>query len=232
MPSIKKCALALGGITGLLSAALLSEAHVLKSAPQEQSIQTLVFLRHAEKPAEGLGQLNCQGLNRAISLSHMLPERFGAAHYIFAANPTRKVEEGPKDESYHYIRPLMTIAPTAIRLGLPINIEFEADEVDDFVDEILESKYRDKTIYTAWSRGYLPDVINELLSETKADSNLNVGHWSRDDFDSIFMVKLHWNGHGKPSVTLLDSDQKLDGGERDCPTPEVSQSGLSIDSEA
>lgn len=232
MPSITKYALALTSITGLLGAALLSEAHVLKPAPQEQSVQTLVFLRHAEKPADGLGQLNCQGLNRAISLSHMLPERFGTAHYIFAANPTRKVEEGPQDHSYHYIRPLMTIAPTAIRLGLPVNIEFEADEVDDFVDEILEAKYRDKTIYTAWSRGYLPDVINELLSETEADDKLNVGYWSRDDFDSIFMVKLHWNGNAKPTVTLLDSEQRLNGGERDCPAPEVSQILLPVDPEA
>ena len=35
--------------------------------------QTLVFLRHAEKPGEGLGQLNCQGLNRALDLATLLP---------------------------------------------------------------------------------------------------------------------------------------------------------------
>lgn len=36
--------------------------------------QTLVFLRHAEKPGEGLGQLNCQGLNRALDLATLLPD--------------------------------------------------------------------------------------------------------------------------------------------------------------
>jgi len=62
--------------------------------------QTLVFLRHAEKPGEGLGQLNCQGLNRALDLATLLPERFGNADYVFAANPSRHVEEGSKDQSY------------------------------------------------------------------------------------------------------------------------------------
>ncbi len=30
--------------------------------------ETLVFVRHGEKPAQGYGQLNCQGLNRALAL--------------------------------------------------------------------------------------------------------------------------------------------------------------------
>lgn len=50
----------------------------------------------------------------------MLPERFGDADYVFAANPSRHVEEGSQDQRYSYIRPLMTISPSAIRLGLPV----------------------------------------------------------------------------------------------------------------
>jgi hypothetical protein len=30
--------------------------------------ETIVALRHAEKPAGGLGQLTCQGLSRALAL--------------------------------------------------------------------------------------------------------------------------------------------------------------------
>ncbi|CAI3807562.1 hypothetical protein DBADOPDK_04605 [Pseudomonas sp. MM223] len=102
--------------------------------------QTLVFLRHAEKPGEGLGQLNCQGLNRALDLATLLPERFGNADYVFAANPSRHVEEGSKDESYSYIRPLMTITPSAIRLGLPVNIDYGANDTDELADEPAERK--------------------------------------------------------------------------------------------
>ena len=96
-------------------------------AETKNGTQTLVFLRHAEKPAMGLGQLNCQGLNRAIELSEVLPRKFGKADYIFAANPSRHVEEGEGDLSYSYVRPLMTVGPSAIKLGLPVNIDFGAD---------------------------------------------------------------------------------------------------------
>ena len=97
---------------------LLLESGLSRAQPMDGT-QTLVFLRHGEKPDGGLGQLNCQGLNRAIDLSTLLPEKFGKADYVFAANPTRNVEEGEFDNSYSYIRPLMTISPSAIKLGLP-----------------------------------------------------------------------------------------------------------------
>src|SRR5471030_2488546 len=93
------------------SALFLSLESSESRAQPADGTQTLVFLRHAEKPAGGLGQLNCQGLNRAIKLSTLLPEKFGKANYVFAANPTRNVEEGELDNSYSYIRPLMTISP-------------------------------------------------------------------------------------------------------------------------
>ncbi|MGH8440070.1 MAG: histidine phosphatase family protein, partial [Pseudomonas sp.] len=96
------CSLALlGGVT------LLAVEAVESRAEPVDGIQTLVFLRHAEKPGEGLGQLNCQGLNRALDLATLLPEKFGKADYVFAANPSRRVEEGSKDDAYSYIRPLM-----------------------------------------------------------------------------------------------------------------------------
>ncbi|MFH7346792.1 hypothetical protein RA268_29035, partial [Pseudomonas syringae pv. tagetis] len=58
-------------------------------ADPKNGTQTLVFLSHAEKPAMGLGQLNCQGHNRAIELSEVLPREFGKPDFNFAANPFR-----------------------------------------------------------------------------------------------------------------------------------------------
>ncbi|NGG91138.1 histidine phosphatase family protein, partial [Klebsiella pneumoniae] len=88
-----------GGAVGLTLESRIS------SAEPVDGVQTLVFLRHGEKPAGGLGQLNCQGLNRAMNLATVLPEKFGKANFVFAANPTRNVEEGELDNSYSYIRP-------------------------------------------------------------------------------------------------------------------------------
>lgn len=201
----------------LLLISLVAYSAFNQQPEPDEAFQTLVFLRHAEKPEGGLGQLNCQGLNRALSLSEILPERYGAPDYIFAANPGRKVEEGPQDREYAYLRPLLTIAPTAIRYGLPVNIDFSANDVHDFVDEITEPAYRNSTVYTAWSRGYLSEVINELLDELKADDSLAIDRWHRDNFDSVFVLRLHWK-KGVADVSLSADAQGLNDGESLCPS--------------
>ena len=43
--------------------------------------QTIVFFRHGEKPSAGLGQLTCQGLNRALALPDVLIGKFGKPDY-------------------------------------------------------------------------------------------------------------------------------------------------------
>lgn len=179
--------------------------------------QTLVFLRHAEKPGEGLGQLNCQGLNRALDLANVLPERFGNADYVFAANPSRHVEEGSQDNSYSYIRPLMTITPSAIRLGLPVNIDFDANDVDDLADELMRDKYRNATVYTAWSHGYLPDLINAVAGKALGEERVITDDWSGDDFDSLYVLTLTWH-NGKASLLSRNVRQGLDDGAVNCPT--------------
>ena len=179
--------------------------------------QTLVFLRHAEKPGEGLGQLNCQGLNRALDLATLLPERFGKADYVFAANPSRHVEEGSKDQSYSYIRPLMTISPSAIRLGLPVNIDYGANDTDALAEELLRDKYRNATVYTAWSHGYLPDLINAVAGKALGEERVITEDWSGDDFDTLYVLTLTWHD-GKASLLSRNVRQGLNDGAHSCPT--------------
>jgi hypothetical protein len=179
--------------------------------------QTLVFLRHAEKPAEGLGQLNCQGLNRAIDLATLLPEKFGKANYVFAANPTRNVEEGELDNSYSYLRPLMTINPSAIKLGLPVNISFSANDTSDLAEELLQDKYHNSVIYTAWSHGYLPELLNKVAGEAVGEKQIITDDWASSDYDSLYVLTLTWR-NGKASLVSHSYKQGLDNGSQVCPT--------------
>ncbi len=202
----------------LVAAAVPLTLEVLESrAEAVDGTQTLVFLRHAEKPGEGLGQLNCQGLNRALDLATVLPERFGNANYVFAANPSRHVEEGSDDQSYSYIRPLMTISPSAIRLGLPVNIDFSANDTDALADELLSEKYRNATVYTAWSHGYLPELINTVAAKALGDERVITEDWNGDDFDTLYVLTLTWHD-GKASLLSRNVRQGLDGGAHKCPT--------------
>ncbi|AJO77874.1 hypothetical protein [Pseudomonas sp. MRSN 12121] len=202
----------------LLTGALLLSLESSESRAQPvDGTQTLVFLRHAEKPAGGLGQLNCQGLNRAIDLASLLPERFGKANYVFAANPTRNVEEGEFDNSYSYIRPLMTISPSAIKLGLPVNIEFSANDTSQLAEELLHDRYHNSTIYTAWSHGYLPDLINKVARKAVGEKRPITDDWASNDFDSLYVLTLTWH-NGKATLDSRSYKQGLDNGEESCPT--------------
>ena len=199
------------------SAVFLSLESSESRAQPADGTQTLVFLRHAEKPEGGLGQLNCQGLNRAIDLATLLPEKFGKADYVFAANPTRNVEEGELDNSYSYIRPLMTISPSAIKLGLPVNIKFSANDTSDLADELLDDKYHNSVIYTAWSHGYLPELINKVAGDALGKKQKITEDWESNDFDSLYVLTLTWH-NGKASLESHTYKQGLDNGRETCPT--------------
>ncbi|HEY0288002.1 MAG TPA: hypothetical protein VGC62_13465 [Pseudomonas sp.] len=201
----------------MCSAVLLFSVGRGVNAEPKNGIQTLVFLRHAEKPDMGLGQLNCQGLNRAIDLSTLLPKEFGNANFIFAANPSRHVEEGEGDHSYSYLRPLMTVGPSAIKLGLPVNIDFAANDTSDLADELMRDKYHDATIYTAWSHGYLPELINKVAEEASGKKVRLLDDWVGDDFDSVSVLTLKWV-NGKASLEYENYKQNLNDGAVGCPT--------------
>lgn len=208
---------ALFSVPLVVGATLLTFEALESRAQPVDGTQTLVFLRHAEKPGEGLGQLNCQGLNRALDLATLLPEKFGSADYVFAANPSREVEEGSNDNAYSYIRPLMTISPSAIKLGLPVNIDFGANDTGDLADELLQDKYRNATVYTAWSHGYLPELINTVAGKALGEKRTITDDWDGEDFDSLYVLTLTWHD-GKASLLSRNYKQGLDNGDLACPS--------------
>lgn len=208
---------ALFSVPLVVGATLLTFEALESRAQPVDGTQTLVFLRHAEKPGEGLGQLNCQGLNRALDLATLLPEKFGPADYVFAANPSREVEEGSNDNAYSYIRPMMTISPSAIKLGLPVNIDFGANDTGDLADELLQDKYRNATVYTAWSHGYLPELINTVAGKALGEKRTITDDWDGEDFDSLYVLTLTWHD-GKASLLSRNYKQGLDNGDLACPS--------------
>ena len=92
---------------------LFSALVFIGSAPAASAQQTIVFVRHAEKPSSGLGNLSCQGLNRALALPNVLLARFGTPDFLYAPDPSVKISDAAG--SFYYVRPLATLEPTAIR---------------------------------------------------------------------------------------------------------------------
>jgi len=184
-------------------------ANLLAAGPARADA-TLVLIRHGEKPEPGLGQLNCQGLNRALALPDVLVAKFGKPDALFAPDPgVASTEAG---QSYNYIRPLATIEPTAIRLGLPVNTRWGLANLAPLEDELLAPAHAGQVLFVAWEHSLGVQIARDILARRGADPGV-VPDWPRDDFDSIYVLGIPPTG--KPSFRI--DREGLDGQSPLCP---------------
>src|ERR1700678_1770266 len=118
---------------------LLKAVCLLLSVSFAHAQQTIVAIRHAEKPPTSLGQLTCKGLNRALALPKVLIPRYGKPDRIYAPDPGRRIGR-LGNLSYSYVRPLMTIEPIAIQLELPVNALIGFKNVGQLRREVLAAE--------------------------------------------------------------------------------------------
>lgn len=186
------------------------------SAPAQAAdsqVETLVFVRHGEKPAQGFGQLDCQGLNRSLALPAVISAKFGKPDAIFAPDPGQQKNDGGKP--YYYVRPLATIEPTAIQFQMPVQTPYGYAQIDKLGSALLDPAYRNKLVVVAWEHKQIEELVRQIVS-THGGHAGDVPKWHSDDFDSIYIVKLDWRG-GTPRVTFEHSEEGLNGRSADCP---------------
>lgn len=178
----------------------------------EPSVETIVCIRHGEKPKGGLGQLDCKGLNRALALPKVLLGKYGAPQFIFAPSTSVKVDSGKK---YNYLRPLVTIEPTAIRCGLPVNTKYDFTDVKGLAEELEGPAYTNATVFVAWEHGLLDVFAKGMVQHFGGDPG-QVPGWSGKDFDTIFLMKITRDG-GKESIAFSIDHENLNGVSDNCP---------------
>jgi len=151
------------------------------------TVETIVMVRHGEKPAAGLGQLSCQGLNRALALPQVIKGKYGKPDFIFAPDPAkRKNDSGTK---YDYVRPLATIEPTAIYFGLPVNTSIGFSKTDDLRTTLLAPQYKSSLVVLAWEHKIIEALARQIVSDAGGDP-ASVPHWASADYDSIYVLRL------------------------------------------
>ena len=186
---------------------------IASSSVEKESGETIVFFRHGEKPAGGFGQLSCQGLNRSLALPSVLVGKFGAPNVLFAPNPSHQIED--HGQRFDYIRPLATIEPTAVSLGLPVNIHWGLQQILQLRGNLLEPRYAHARIFVAWEHFLLVKLVKQLVAAGGADS-AQVPDWPPDDFDSIYVVTLR-RSQGKLVASFALDHEGLDGRPTVCP---------------
>lgn len=168
-----------------LALALCSLVLLASSASAEQ---TIVFFRHGEKPPGGLGQLTCQGLNRALALPPVLLQKFGTPAYLYAPNPAVKMNDPAG--SFYYVRPLATIEPTAIRAGLSVNTGYGYADVDGLRNVLIRSSKANDTLFVSWEHDYLVRVVQNIMN--LYGGGYQVPAWTSGDYDSLYVVRVNY----------------------------------------
>jgi hypothetical protein len=196
-----------------LAALALAIALVPRAA---QASETIAFLRHGEKPAEGLGQLDCRGLNRALKLPGALAGLFPAPAFskpaaIFAPDPS--VEKEDDGAPYAYVRPLATIEPTAVALGMPVNTQFGYDDVKGLKKALERPDLHDALIVVAWEHKMADKAVRKLVEAHGGDPDA-IPKWEKDDFDSVYVVTVDW---ARNRATFEKKAEGLNGQPEACP---------------
>ena len=140
----------------------------------------LVFIRHAEKQDDG-DNLNCQGLNRSMSLPAVLFKKFGKPDNIYV--PALTMGEATK-----HTRMLQTISPFIIKYDINLNSAYDEKDYKNVGKALLNES---GTVIIVWEHKNIPAILNYLGVRNYLD-------WPGNDFDSIQIVTFV---NGNPVLT-------------------------------
>jgi len=202
----------------LLLTCLLGSLPAFAAQQAQSNVETIVLVRHGEKPPGGLGQLTCKGLNRALALPSLLIERYGKPDLIYAPNPSVRVREGLSLPTYSYLRPLATIEPTAIRLGMPVNAQIGYNQIDELQKELLQPAYAHSLIFVAWEHIMLYRFAKQIL-DSYGTGSAQVPDWPNSDYETIYVFHITRSAKkGTPHATLDIQKEGLENTLKDtCP---------------
>jgi hypothetical protein len=174
--------------------------------------ETIVFFRHGEKPSGGLGQLTCQGLNRALALPEVLLAKFGRPDYLYAPNPATKISDPAG--SFFYVRPLATIEPVAIRTGRSVNTRYGYNDVTGLRQILVTSTKANATIFVSWEHAYLVKIVQSLMNTYGGGQT--VPAWTSGDYDSLYIVRIAYT-NGAIDAQFERDREGLNGLPTSCP---------------
>jgi len=185
---------------------------ILASVIDARAEQTIVFMRHGEKPSGGYGQLTCQGLNRALALPDVLLTKFGKPTYLYAPSPAVQIVDSAG--SFYYVRPLATIEPTAVRVGMNVRTKYGYTDIATLEAALITSSKADSTIFVAWEHAYLQKVVQNIMNDYGGGAT--VPAWVTGDYDTLFVVRVQYAG--ETITARFSKDQEgLNGQPTTCP---------------
>jgi hypothetical protein len=180
---------------------------------QARAEQTIVFLRHGEKPSGGYGQLTCQGFNRAMALPSVLLAKFGKPTYLYAPSPAYKITDAAGN--FYYDRPLATLEPLAVKLTKDIWSKYAYSDIASLQSSLISASKDNTTTFVAWEHLYLVKAVQSIMN--RYGGGITVPAWASTDYDSLYVVRLTYRSDGSIFATFEQDREGLDGQPTSCP---------------
>jgi hypothetical protein len=167
------------------------------------SVQRVVLLRHAEKPAGSRDpNLSPAGQARAKMLATMIPERFPNPGALFATH-----------DSKHSDRPEETLQPTADALHMKLHHHFQDAQYACLAAKLTDPAYDETLAIVCWHHGELPElavalgvpqaVVNATAPILQPAPATGIGKWNPQVFDYFWILDF-----GPAGVTLTATQQR------------------------
>ena len=175
--------------------------------------QTLMFIRHGEKPGDHGGphgvnrhgeadphSLSVRGWTRAGALAALFGHTAQTTHGLV---PPQRVIATKASEQAKSRREVDTATPTAKRLDLDVDDRFSHGDEDALVRELMDSG-QDALI--VWHHGNLPELLGHLPI---ANRDAVPKAWPEDRFDLIWVLTRSGDAYVFSQVAqdLLDGDR-------------------------
>ena len=183
------------------------------AAGSARAEQTIVFLRHGEKPSGGYGQLTCQGFNRSMALPAVLLAKFGTPQYLYAPNPAFKISDSAG--SFYYDRPLATLEPLAVKLTKDIWSKYAYSDIASLQNALIKASRNNTTTFVAWEHLYLQKAVQNIMNQY--GGGVTVPAWASTDYDSLYIVRLTYRSDGTILATFDQDREGLNGQPTACP---------------
>lgn len=145
---------------------------------------TILIIRHAEKPVEGSG-LTPQGEARA----HLYATYFAPFREDGLTIPVDGLYAGSDSKSS--IRPRLTLEPLSKATGLPLHLDVSSKDPAAMV-QLLRTQSHGKYPLIAWRHGEIPALLTAFGASP--EQLLPNGQWPSDTFDWVVVLTMNHAG--------------------------------------
>lgn len=164
--------------------ASVSIAAVAQAGPDHLAGNTVLIIRHAEKPAAGSG-LTAQGEARARAYVHY----FEPFHEQGLSLRVDALYSGA--DSDNSLRPRLTLLPLSKASGLVLHSSVNTKHPEELVSE-LKSQPHGHTPLVAWRHGQIPALLRAFGASP--ETLLPGGIWPDEVFDNVIVLTFDQEG--------------------------------------